>query len=187
MPAKAGTLKSYVLEGVRGGKKFSIVVENVDEPEPFRVVRERLETFSKNELGIWAIQYSADRLTEMAADARRTGDAKWDEREVGHGNVAAAVDAYHKAEFYLETVNPKPEWHGELVARRREAERELDARFRDQCFLADRAINLADWDTAVHELRVLCELVPDKKDPRHAEAVKKLLDVENRIKKGGRR
>ena len=36
----------------------------------------------------------------------------------------------------------------------------------------------------MQELRVLCEMVPDKKDARHAEASGKLLDVENRMKKG---
>jgi signal recognition particle subunit SEC65 len=51
--------------------------------------------------------------------------------------------------------------------------------------LADRAINLADWETAQKELRILCQLVPDKKDPRNKEATKKLVDVESRIGKGG--
>ena len=50
-------------------------------------------------------------------------------------------------------------------------------------FLADRAINLQDWATAQRELRILCELVPSTKDPRHAEASAKLLDVESRMKK----
>jgi signal recognition particle subunit SEC65 len=53
--------------------------------------------------------------------------------------------------------------------------------------MADRAINLQDWETAKRELRILCDLVPDKKDPRHTEASGKLMDVESRIKKGGSR
>ena len=73
-----------------------------------------------------------------------------------------------------------------LVARRDEVAAELEKRYRDQRFLADRAINLGDWATAQRELRVLCDLVPDAKDPRHAEASAKLLDVEGRIKKGAR-
>ena len=48
--------------------------------------------------------------------------------------------------------------------------------------LLDRALNLTDWETARRELRILCELIPDAKDPRHAEATAKLLDVETRLK-----
>ena len=180
VPLREGTLKSYSLRVLRGTRVFDAAIENTQEPEAFRAVRERLETFSKNELGIWAIQYSAEKLVEMSAEARRAGDAKWEERDVQHGNLAAALAAYGEAVFYLETVDPKPAGYGELVARRKQVEAELDRRYRDQRFLADRAINLKDWATARRELRVLCELVPDEKDPRHAEAAAKLLDVERR-------
>ena len=184
VPLVAGTLKSFSLKIVRGDKVFSTSIENTQEPDVFRAVREQLETFSKNELGIWAIQFSAEKLVEMSRELRRTGDAKWEEREVQYGNIASALAAYNEAIFYLETVNPKPEDYGALVNHRNDVAKELDKRYRDQRFRADRAINLADWRTAQQELRVLCEMVPDTKDPRHSEAASKLLDVENRMKKG---
>lgn len=186
VPLRPGTLKSFSLRVLRAPKVFQTSIENTLEPEAFRVVRERLETFSKNELGIWAIQYSSDKLIEMSAESRRSGDAKWEERDVQYGNLSVALAAYKEAVFYLETVNPKPEDYGALVARRDEVAAELEKRYRDQRFLADRAINLGDWMTAQRELRVLCDLVPDPKDPRHAEASTKLLDVEGRIKKGAK-
>lgn len=184
VPLVAGTLKSFSLAVVRGDKVFSTSIENTPEPEEFRAVREQLETFSKNELGIWAIQFSAEKLVEMSAEKRREGDAKWEERDVQYGNIAAALAAYSEAVFYLDTVNPKPETYGALVNRQREVQAELDRRYRDQRFRADRAINLADWRTAEQELRILCQMVPDARDPRHAEAAGKLLDVEKRMKKG---
>lgn len=186
VPLEAGTLKSFALTVVRGGRVFATAIENTQEPPAFRAVRERLETFSKNELGIWAIQFPAEKLMEMSAESRRAGDAKWEERDVQHGNLSEALAKYREAVFYLETVNPKPADYGALVARRDEVARALEKRYRDQRFLADRAINLADWETAQRELRILCELVPDVKDARHAEAAAKLLDVEGRLKKGGR-
>lgn len=187
VPLRQGTLKSFALRVVRDDRVFDVSIENAPEPDAFRELRERLETFSKNELGIWAIQFSAEKLLEMSAESRRAGDAKWDERGVRHGNLAMALASYREAVFYLETVNPKPADYGALVKRCEEVESELDRRYRDQRFLADKAINLADWETAQRELRVLCELVPDPKDARHAEASAKLLDVEARIKKGGRK
>lgn len=183
VPLKPNTLKSFSLRVLRGSRVFDTAIENAQEPAAFKDVRERLETFSKNELGIWAIQFSAEKLVEMSEESRRAADAKWEERDVKHGNTAASLASYEEAIFYLETVNPKPANYGELCKRRDQAAAELDKRYKDQRFLADRAINLQDWDTAKRELRILCELVPDTKDPRHSEASAKLLDVEARMKK----
>lgn len=183
VPLKPNTLKSFSLRVLRGTRVFDTTVENAQEPAAFKDVRERLETFSKNELGIWAIQFSAEKLVEMSTESRRAADAKWEERDVKHGNTAAALASYEEAIFYLETVNPKPADYGELCKRRDQAKAELDERYRNQRFLADRAIKLQDWESAKRELRILCELVPDAKDPRHSEASAKLLDVEARMKR----
>ena len=183
VPLQPNTLKSFAMHVLRGSRVFDITIENAQEPPAFREARELLETFSKNELGIWAIQFSAEKLVEMSMESWRAADAKWEERDVQHGNLAAALAAYDEAIFYLETVNPKPADYGKLISSRQQAADELDERYRNQRFLANRAINLQDWATAQRELRILCELVPSTKDPRHAEATAKLLDVESRMKK----
>ena len=185
-PARPGELNRYAFRIARGTVVFSCLVENASEPAAFREARLALETFSQNELGIWAIQYSGEKLTEMSQEARRTADAKWEERDVNYGNLAAALKLYDEAVMDLETVNPKPEDYGELIAKRDVVRAELERRYRDQRFEADRAINMGDWERARSELRILCEMIPDHQDPRHAEASAKLVDVENRLKKGGR-
>lgn len=182
----SGELKSYRLKVAADGQVRMLLLENAAEPESFHALRTELETFSKNELGIWAIQYSADRLLEMSAEAARTADAKWEERDVTEGNLAAAIAAYDEAIADLETINPKPEGYEDLARKRREAVAELDRRYKDQRFVADRAINMGDWERAGVELRVLLEMVPDAQDKRHIEARGKLLDVEQRLKKGGK-
>ncbi len=183
--ARPGELARYELRVTRGGQAFACVVENAPEPAAFREARLALETFSQNELGVWAIQYSAEELAERSQSVRSSADAKWEERDVNYGNLAAALKLYDEAVTYLETVNPKPEDYGELLAKRDMARAELDRRYRDQRFEADRAVNMGDWEKAARELRVLCELVPDRQDPRHAEAAAKLVDVDNRLGKGG--
>lgn len=172
---------------VTGDRAKSVVVENAVEPEAFRDVREALEAFSRNELGIWAIQYSKEKLIELSAQAERSGDAKWEEREVEYGNLSACIRAYREAIVNLETVNPKPEGYAALKDKLRRAETALDEKFRDQSFAAEKAVSLADWNAARRELRTLCDLVPDRADSRHAAANAKLLDVENRLKKEGGR
>jgi hypothetical protein len=181
---RPGELNRYEIRIVRGNEIFGCVVENTAEPEAFRSVRLALETFSQNELGIWAIQYSAEKLTEMSQEARIAADAKWEERDVNYGNLSAALKLYDEAVMDLETVNPKPQDYSELITKRDMVRAELDRRYKDQRFEVDRAVNMGDWERAVRELKILCELVPDSRDPRHVEAVAKLVDVENRMKKG---
>ena len=181
--ADENALKSGRIRVVRFNDIKDVLVENAPEPDAFRTVADALEAFSRNELGIWAIQYSRDKLIEMSAASEELGDAKWEEREVEYGNLSAALKAYREAVFYLDTVNPKPDSYAGIKEKMAKAEEELKARYSDQRFLADKAINLGDWETAQVELKVLCDLVPDKDDPRHAEANAKLVDVENRMKK----
>ena len=181
--AKSNELKSSRLKVVTSEDIFEIVAENTTPPDEFRSVSAQLEAFSKNELGIWAIQYSSDKLIEMAAAAMKSGDAKWEERDVQYGNISAAVRHYKEAVVDLETVNPKPDFHEQLVEKLSAAKDELDKRYREQSFNCDQAIRLEDWQKAQVELKILCEMVPDEQDPRHDAAAAKLMDVESRMKK----
>lgn len=161
-------------------------VVNRVEPAEFQAVRERLETFGKNELGIWAIQFSREKLIALADDAFTRGRNLFDERGIAYGNTAEAIRRFQEALFYLQTIDPKPDFHGELVSLLAQAGEELDRRYEEQRFLADRALNLKEWATAARELRILRELIPDRSDPRNLEAERKLLDVENRLKPKGK-
>lgn len=175
-------LQSWTLKAVYATRARTIRIANTQGPEAFRVIREKLEAFSKNQLGVWALQYSRDKLVELAEESIRLGKSKWEERQVQHGNLFESVAAYKEAMYYLETVNPKPECS--VVAREglKTASEELDKRYKDQRFLADRALNLRQWDVAQRELGVLLEMIPDRDDERHREAAAKLIDVEKRMK-----
>ncbi len=187
--ADDNTLKSWRLRTVMDGKVKQVVVVNTIEPPEFARVRDSIETFFKNELGIWAIQYSRDKLVAMSAESEASGDAKWDERDVEYGNLSAAIKAYREAIGFLDTVSPKPENYYKLKEKLEMASKELQVRYEDQRFRADQAINMTDWVRALEELRILRDMFPDTQDPRHAEAERKLMDVEKRMrkaKKGGR-
>ena len=176
-----GAMNSWDLTIIVGRQVHHCRVVNRLEPEIFRTVRERLETFGKNELGIWAIQFSRDKLIDLAAEAFRVGRKNYDEREIQYGNLFQAITRFDEAAFYLQTVNPKPDFESEIVESRRRAQEELDRRYTEHCFLADRAINMQEWQTAAQELRVLRELVPDRQNERYKDTTRKLIDVEARI------
>ena len=177
-------LLSWTLRVVYSTRARTIRIVNTQEPEAFRAVREKLEAFSKNQLGVWALQYSRDKLVELAEESVRLGRSKWEDRDVQHGNLFGAVAAFREALFYLETVNPKPECAEAARQGLRNSQEELERRYADQRFLADRAINLGEWETARRELLVLVEMVPDRSDDRNREATAKLVDVERRLKGG---
>jgi len=177
-------LNSWTLKVIYSSRVRTVKIVNTQEPEAFRAVRERLEAFSKNQLGIWALQYSRDKLIALAEENVVLGRSKWEDRDVQHGNLFGAVAAFSEALFYLETVNPKPDCAQAARRGLDESKEELDKRYRDQRFAADRAINLGQWDAAQRELTVLLEMIPDRKDDRNREASAKLMDVEKRLKGG---
>ena len=180
-------LDSWDLKVVYDSHSRRIRITNTQEPEAFRAIREKLEAFSKSELGIWAIQYPREKLIELAKQAVEVGNAKWEDRDVNYGNLAAAIAAYKEAVFYLETVNPKPEIGAEALEGVRRASEELDKRYADQRFRADKALNLSQWESAKAELQVLLEMVPDRRDDRNRDARAKLLSAESNLKKKGGR
>ena len=175
-------LESWQLKVVYATRARSVRIVNTQEPEAFRAVREKLETFSKNQLGVWALQYSREKLVALAEEAVALGRAKWEDRDVQYGNLFGAAKAYEEALFYLETVNPKPGCAADARKGLAAAKEELERRYANQRFLADRAINLRQWETAQRELSVLLELIPDRGDDRNRAAAAKLIDVERRMK-----
>ncbi len=158
---------------------------NVVPPAALRAVIDRLEAFSKNELGVWAVGKSRSELLAYAAESAETAATKWADREVEYGNLARAIAAWREALYYLETVNPQPPEAADYREALGRAVLELDDRFRERSFRIDRAVNLGDLETARSELRILLEMIPDREDRRNREAAAKLLDVEKRIRKGG--
>ena len=178
------SLTSWRLKVVYDDDVRTVRVVNTQEPEAFRAIREKLEAFCNNELGIQAIQYSREKLVSMAEEAIAVGKSKWEDRDVQHGNLFGSVSAYREALVYLETVEPKPDCVHAAREGLTAAQAELESRFRDQRFLAERAVKLGKWDDARRELQVLLEMVPDRNDDRNREASAKLIDVEKRIKGG---
>ena len=176
------SLESWNLRVVYTTCAHAVKVVNTQEPEAFRSVREKLEAFSNNELGIHAIRFSREKLIEMSEELIAIGKAKWEDRDVQHGNLAGSVAAYKEAIFYLDTVDPKPDCIHAAREGLKTAKEELDKRYGDQRFVVDRAIKLGDWDLAQRELRVLMEIIPDRRDDRNREASAKLIDVEKRMK-----
>ena len=175
-------VESWDLRVTIGVRTRRVRVFNRVEPDAFRAVREKIEETGKNLLGLWAIEFSAEKLLDMANQAYLLGKKYYDEREVRHENLGLAVKSLKEAEWYLETVEPKPASYRDIVSQISTCTGELNSRYEDLNFRAQRAIKLRDWNDAAKTLLIICAMLPDRADPRHVQARKDLLDVENHMR-----
>lgn len=175
-------LKSYRISVQSGNDPRDVLVENRDEPEPFRNVRERLWAFASAKLPIDDIQYTREQLIELSSRSEMLGDAKWSERDAAWGNISEAIDFYRKAEFRLKTVNPKPPQYELLREKRKTAEEELEKRYRQYRENANIAKGTRKWDEAIGALNIIREIIPDRSDSRHSEAEAEIKAIETNRK-----
>jgi hypothetical protein len=178
-----GAYDLWDLTAIVGRRASRTRVLNRLEPEAFRAAREAVEEFGRNELGLSALALSPERLTDLAQDSFLQGRKLFDERDIRLGNLSAAIQAFAEAQHYLETIEPKPDWYADAVAGERAAAEELETRYQNVLFRAERAIRLRDWSGAARELRAILDLVPGRSDERHRAARVKLLDVERRLER----
>ena len=180
---RAGAWNTARISALVDGRARTVEVRNAPEPESFRALRETLETFGQNELGLWAFAFSREELLARAEEALEQARRLHDEREVRRSNIAEAIGRYRAAKDYMESLNPKPEIYDEASRGLADAEAELTAVLERLNWDVDHAIQIKEWARAAQSLREVLEYVPDRADPRHAAAERRLFDVEKRISK----
>lgn len=158
-------------------------VANRLEPETFREARQRIEEFGQNEIGLGALSLPPERLLEEAHKAWQAGQNFYQQREVKNDNLAQAIRSYTEVEWFLETVEPKPDYYPAAVAAREEAARKLDEKYEENLFQAERAIRLKDWATANLHLRICLEILPNRSDERYRKVERKLMDVQSQMER----
>ena len=181
--AKPNKYESWTISITIDRRTHEVHVVNRLEPPHFRTLRQKLEDFGQIELGLWAVEYPPEKLVEMATHAYMEGQKLFDARDVTHGNLSDAIKNFKMAKFYLQTLDPKPDFYVTIVEEQLpECEEELDRRYVQRNFLATRASSLREWNDAADHLRVVLELIPNREDPRNVEARKLLLEVEDRLR-----
>jgi hypothetical protein len=166
-----------------GNETYRTVVENTSEPKDFKLLRQTLEEFALNELGLAALSISKDELLKLAEEKWLLARDLYAQKQIKHGNLAQAISTLQETEWYLETIEPKPEYYQDVIAKQEEWKRELNDIYEDYLFQANRAIKLREWETAAEQLKIICRKVPDRSDERHKKAERKLIDVERRLKR----
>lgn len=164
-----------------GRRTHRVRVLNRLEPDEFKPFRETIETFAQNELGLASLALPPERLVELARESAQLGHKYLDEREVRADNLFHAIRAFESCRWYLETVEPKPDFFADAVDSAAVARKELDKDYSACMFEAEKAWSLNDWARAADQYRRILALIPDRSDERQQNARKKLLDVERRL------
>ncbi len=170
------------ISAVVAGRAVTVSVRNRLPVDGFAELCEALETYGRNEFGLWAFALSRSALLDMADEAIEKADRLYAEKDVQDDNLFGAYRSYSSAVAYLESLEPKPEIFDIAVEGRDKTAEELDKLVSDCNWRADHAINTKDWLAAESALQQLLRYVPDRTDPRYQAAEKRLLDVSRRLK-----
>ncbi len=177
-------LKTRSLKVVYSDSVRKVAMTDEGASEEFRGICEELETFSKDEFGIWMVDCSHEELVAMFEEELAKGDTKWEDQNVSHGNLYLAIVAYRNAATYAEMLDQASKERSRACLAK--ATKKLDEQYDRQRVNADIAINTRNWEKAREELNILLEMIPDRDDERNSTALRKLMDVENRLRKAGR-
>lgn len=161
----------------------TVTALNKQAPNPFIVVRDILKDFAETELNLESINYSKEKLEQLAAESLQIADKFYAEMEIASDNLFKAILNYSKTIDYLENISPKPEAYDIAFDKKRETEALMKKLLEEKEFEIERATNLKDWETAAEYLRELCAMIPDKHDARHIKYNRQLLQVEARLNK----
>ncbi len=176
------TFHQWNLSITINNQTHTVRVRNRPEPAEFKDLREDIEVFGKNELGLWAIQFSTEKLLEMAESAYLTAKSLFAERAIRYSNLFEALQNFQKAVIDLETVEPKPAFYADALSMIAECKRIIQEQYENLSFQAERSIRLQEWESAADKLRIIQEMIPDRSDDRNQQARRQLLDIEERIK-----
>ena len=183
---EVGARNAYELHDIaifRNGHFNHVRVLNREPPSEIRQTISILENFVFGKLDVpFTLLEDPEALIGYAEVSFKLAEARFAERDVQYGNLAEAIKHYKETIVYLETLAPKPELYREAVQNMEKAGAEQDVRFKDFMFNADRAIRLGDWREAEKHLRILAELVPDRKDDRYKIISSKQLEVEGHLR-----
>lgn len=156
---------------------------NREAPASVKQAVSLLEDFVFSELEVpFTYMEDSQTLTLRAEEAFKRAETFYEERDVRVSNLAKAVAGFKEAMIYLETLEPRPELYRRAVVKLETAKAKQDERYKDYMFNADRAMSLNDWSEAAENLRILAELVPDRKDKRHEVIKAKQMTVEDKLR-----
>jgi len=176
-----GDHESYRLTVIFGKDAKTVRVANQIEPDAFRQVREQIEAFANNELGLINIQIPPEVLRERAAESWENAQQLYRERDVKNGNLWAATQKLKDVIFLLETIEPKPDYYQEAVTLRQEWRKVLLEKVAHLEFEAIRAYQVGDIARSGELYRRILATFPEKSNTEYKQAYNRLTQIEQEL------
>ena len=114
---------------------------------------------------------------KKAGDLFELGQAAYDARSVTPQNLSRSMQYYQDARRYLEGFDQPPPLMTKIEKAERNVAQELQGVYDSYLFAAEKALRFGDREAAASSLRELLRYFPDREDPRHEQARKKLTDI----------
>lgn len=176
-----GNIESYRLTVVYGREAKTVRVENQLEPDAFRQIRQQIEAYANNELGLINFSIPPEELRARADDSWRNAQSLYDQRDVKNENLWQASQKLKDVVFLLETIEPKPEYYREAVLLRQQWRRQLEDKIRDLEFEAIRARQVGETRRAAELNRRILATFPERSHQEYQEAYNRLLQIEQEL------
>ena len=131
--------------------------------------------------GLVALALPPEKLRQLAAEAYQLANDLYEAKNVQHDNLWNSMRAYKDVVIHLRTLDPKPDYYDDAIVKYGTCRNEIQERFENNLYQADRAITLRDWEMAVRYLKMIRAQIPDRGDDRNDSARQKLLEAERNL------
>ena len=176
-----GDHESFRLTIVFGREAKTVRVENQLEPDAFRRIREQIEAYANNELGLINIDIPPEELRARADESWQNAQDLYAQRDVKNENLWQASQKLKDVVFLLETIEPKPTYFEDAVLLRQEWRKLLTDNVRDLEFEAIRAMQVGDTRRAADLNRRILATFPERSHKEYQEAYNRLVQIEQEL------
>ena len=152
-----------------------------DLPEAVQVLTDELSALADRKFDIPPAGLSADELIGKSRDLFALGKKFFSEKQLKCSNLYNSICAFREALMLLETVEPKPDFYGNVEEYLYRTETELGNKFNDLRFRAEKAIKFKEWEKAGNSLEKILTEIPDRADKRYIYALKRLENVKKKL------
>jgi hypothetical protein len=177
-----GRHESASITLVYGRDPKQVRIANQLEPDAFKTVRETIEAFADDKLGLAFTRLPAAERRSRSAIAWENAQKFYREREVKDSNLWDATQQLKEVEWLLQSIEPKPEYYRDAVQFRQEWLRELSKQVDALVFEANRSSQMGDKNQAAVFFRRILATFPDKNHQLYRQAYSNLLRIEQEFK-----
>ncbi len=176
-----GDHESYDILLVFGREAKRVRVANQLEPDAFLDLREKIESFAADALGLITVDMSPEKLREEAQLAWLNAQKLYEEREIQNRNLWQATQNLKDVQWLLQTIEPKPEYYEQAVRLREQWLKELYSTLNSLEFEAARARQIGDLQSAIGYYRRILATFPEENHEFYKNAYNTLTRLEQEV------